>query len=242
MEEAPVVQSSSETVREETKHIEEQQIADDVQQTESEAAAVAKEANLGAEEPMEEENVAAKAEDAVSNEVPSNTPESNAEDATKASEPQEAVENEVTESKEVSNDESSAGLEEGVKLPEEAQAMEAEEAKDVADYNNKIEEVSGNEIGQGDVAAVTSTSASSSKPASQPQTTPQAKKPKVDLSGLATRQYLDHTVVPILLQALSSLAKTRPEDPIQFLANFLVEHKTEYESEKENSSAINGNA
>lgn len=36
-----------------------------------------------------------------------------------------------------------------------------------------------------------------------------AKKSRVDLQSLPTRQYLDQTVVPILLQALSTLAKER---------------------------------
>ncbi|CAJ0937516.1 unnamed protein product, partial [Mesorhabditis belari] len=43
-----------------------------------------------------------------------------------------------------------------------------------------------------------------------------------------TRQYLDQTVVPILLQGLGSLAKERPEDPITFLANFLLREKEKY--------------
>jgi len=38
---------------------------------------------------------------------------------------------------------------------------------------------------------------------------PPRKKPGVDLQSLPTRQYLDQTVVPILLQALSTLAKER---------------------------------
>ena len=36
-----------------------------------------------------------------------------------------------------------------------------------------------------------------------------AKKPKVDLQSLPTRAYLDQTVVPILLQGMSVLAKER---------------------------------
>ena len=66
--------------------------------------------------------------------------------------------------------------------------------------------------------------------------TPAAKKQKVDLSNLPTRQYLDQTVVPILLQGLSWLAKTRPEDPISELSKYLIDHKPEHDSE-----AFNGN-
>lgn len=57
-----------------------------------------------------------------------------------------------------------------------------------------------------------------------------SKKPKVDVTSLPTRQYLDQTVVPILLQGLSWLAKTRPEDPIPALSTYLLEHKQEFES------------
>lgn len=56
------------------------------------------------------------------------------------------------------------------------------------------------------------------------------KKSKVDLQSLPTRQYLDQTVVPILLQGLSLLAKERPPDPISYLAAYLLKNKGQYES------------
>lgn len=49
-----------------------------------------------------------------------------------------------------------------------------------------------------------------------------------ELVELPTRMYLDRTVVPILLQALSALAKERPEQPIEFLADFLLSNKERY--------------
>ncbi|XP_076314554.1 protein dpy-30 homolog [Tachypleus tridentatus] len=55
------------------------------------------------------------------------------------------------------------------------------------------------------------------------------KKPKVDLQTLPTRQYLDTTVVPILLQSLSALAKERPLDPIGYLASYLLKNKSQFE-------------
>merc|ERR1711962_1856959 len=55
------------------------------------------------------------------------------------------------------------------------------------------------------------------------------KKQKQDLSGLPTRQYLDQTVVPILLQGLASLARERPRDPIEYLAGYLLRHKREFD-------------
>ena len=51
---------------------------------------------------------------------------------------------------------------------------------------------------------------------------------KADVNGLPTRQYLDQTVVPILLEALANLAKERPNDPIDYLINYLQKHKNEH--------------
>lgn len=46
----------------------------------------------------------------------------------------------------------------------------------------------------------------------------------VDLQALPIRAYLDHTVVPILMQGLSALVKERPVNPTVFLAQFLLDH------------------
>ncbi|XP_040206853.1 protein dpy-30 homolog isoform X3 [Lithobates pipiens] len=59
--------------------------------------------------------------------------------------------------------------------------------------------------------------------------TEKASKQKVDLQALPTRAYLDQTVVPILLQGLSVLAKERPPNPIEFLASYLLKNKTQFE-------------
>lgn len=58
-----------------------------------------------------------------------------------------------------------------------------------------------------------------------------------DFHSLPTRQYLDQTVVPILLQALSTLAKERPPNPIEYLANYLMRNKTQFEH---GSHPVNG--
>lgn len=63
----------------------------------------------------------------------------------------------------------------------------------------------------------------------------QVKKTRVDLSSLPTRQYLDQTVVPILMQGLSYLAKERPPEPISALAAYLLKHKATYEPSAETS-------
>ena len=44
------------------------------------------------------------------------------------------------------------------------------------------------------------------------------------------RAYLDKTVVPILLQALSECAKERPQYPVEYVAQYLLEHNPEKKS------------
>ena len=56
---------------------------------------------------------------------------------------------------------------------------------------------------------------------------PEQQKKRTDLATLPTKQYLDQTVAPILLQGLQTLAKERPQDPISFLAQYLLKHKTQ---------------
>ncbi|WKY11691.1 hypothetical protein Q1695_003342 [Nippostrongylus brasiliensis] len=72
-------------------------------------------------------------------------------------------------------------------------------------------------------------------PAAAPQGAAAAAPPRV-APAVPTRQYLDQTVVPILLQALGALAKERPENPIDFLINFLIKEKERYQPSTENVS------
>uniref|UniRef100_A0A8D8Q5Z5 Protein dpy-30 homolog n=1 Tax=Cacopsylla melanoneura TaxID=428564 RepID=A0A8D8Q5Z5_9HEMI len=65
---------------------------------------------------------------------------------------------------------------------------------------------------------------------------PNLKKPRLDLHALPTRQYLDQTVVPILLAALTQLTKERPPDPITFVASYLMKNKSQYETSNTSSS------
>ncbi|KAL7674729.1 hypothetical protein ACOME3_001005 [Neoechinorhynchus agilis] len=55
------------------------------------------------------------------------------------------------------------------------------------------------------------------------------KKATPDIQALPTRAYLDRTVVPILLQALSQVARERPQRPIEYLATYLLSNKAKYE-------------
>ena len=44
-------------------------------------------------------------------------------------------------------------------------------------------------------------------------------------AGKPVRQYLDDTVVPVLRKGLRELVKQRPEDPFEFLAEFIKSNK-----------------
>ena len=48
-----------------------------------------------------------------------------------------------------------------------------------------------------------------------------AAKPK----GVPVRQYLDETVVPVLRKGLRELVKQRPEDPFEFLGEYIKSNK-----------------
>ena len=50
------------------------------------------------------------------------------------------------------------------------------------------------------------------------------------VANMPLRAYLDKTVVPILLQAMSECAKERPQYPVEFIANYLLENNPEKRS------------
>ncbi|XP_017127738.1 protein dpy-30 homolog [Drosophila elegans] len=50
-------------------------------------------------------------------------------------------------------------------------------------------------------------------------------KPLLDANSLPVRQYLDQTVAPILLHGLQALARDRPDDPVSYLATYLLKNK-----------------
>ena len=61
-----------------------------------------------------------------------------------------------------------------------------------------------------------------------------AKKAKIEVSEKAvpTRQYLESTVVPILMQGMQELTKERPDDPVQYLAAYLIKHNPKKSADK----------
>lgn len=47
---------------------------------------------------------------------------------------------------------------------------------------------------------------------------------KLDVQALPIRQYLETAVVPILLQGMQALVKERPNNPVEFLAAYLLKN------------------
>jgi len=53
-----------------------------------------------------------------------------------------------------------------------------------------------------------------------------------DPKSLSVREYLDSTVVPVLLKGMSQLVKERPADPIEKLAQILLAESERRRNEK----------
>ncbi len=62
------------------------------------------------------------------------------------------------------------------------------------------------------------------KQENKPKTDKNEAKPQQNINNLPIRAYLDQTVVPLVLQGMAEVAKERPENPIKYLADFLMKH------------------
>lgn len=58
----------------------------------------------------------------------------------------------------------------------------------------------------------------------QPSADSSSVRDRVALEAMTTRAYLDETVVPVIMQGLAALVQERPENPVQFLGEFLLLH------------------
>lgn len=47
---------------------------------------------------------------------------------------------------------------------------------------------------------------------------------KINLAAAPIRQYLEATVVPVLMQGMQALCKERPDNPVEYLAYYLLSH------------------
>ena len=50
---------------------------------------------------------------------------------------------------------------------------------------------------------------------------------QVEIKQLPIKAYLDQNLMPLLLEALTELSKQKPEEPIEFVAKYLLEHNPE---------------
>lgn len=59
----------------------------------------------------------------------------------------------------------------------------------------------------------------------------------VEAKALPVRQWLEQQIVPTIYQGMMAAAKERPEDPVEFLAAYLLEHnpKKKQKTEKQAS-------
>jgi len=53
---------------------------------------------------------------------------------------------------------------------------------------------------------------------------------KINLQALPVRSYLDQTVVPLLLQGMAVLVKERPDNPVEYLAAYLLQNNPQRDS------------
>ena len=52
-------------------------------------------------------------------------------------------------------------------------------------------------------------------------------KVKQDIKSLPMQAYLDKTVMPLVLEGMAEVSKKRPENPIKYLADYLMQHSNE---------------
>ena len=58
----------------------------------------------------------------------------------------------------------------------------------------------------------------------------------INLQSAPVRQYLESTVVPLLMQGMQSLSRERPEDPVEYLAYYLLSHNPKKQHSAEQTS------
>ena len=48
-----------------------------------------------------------------------------------------------------------------------------------------------------------------------------------DIKNLPMQAYLDKTVMPLVLEGMAEVSKIKPDNPIKFLADYLMQHANE---------------
>ena len=60
--------------------------------------------------------------------------------------------------------------------------------------------------------------------------------PPLHTNSLPTKMYLDNTIVPVTMQALQEVCEARPDNPLEFIAYYILKHNPERKNLKEGSS------
>ena len=47
---------------------------------------------------------------------------------------------------------------------------------------------------------------------------------KININALPTQAYLEATIVPTVMRALHEVANARPENPLEFVAYYILKH------------------
>ena len=55
----------------------------------------------------------------------------------------------------------------------------------------------------------------------------QEEKANEDIKNLPMEAYLDKTVMPLVLEGMAEASKTKPDNPIKYLADYLMKHSNE---------------
>ena len=53
--------------------------------------------------------------------------------------------------------------------------------------------------------------------------------PPLHVNALPTKMYLDATVIPTVMQALQEVCEARPENPLEFVAYYILKHNPDRE-------------
>ncbi|KAF9188616.1 hypothetical protein BGZ51_000479 [Haplosporangium sp. Z 767] len=65
---------------------------------------------------------------------------------------------------------------------------------------------------------------SASSSATGPATNPFSGLTKSEIAAMPIRSYLDQTVLPVLLEGMKQLSKERPQNPLEYLGHYLLNH------------------
>lgn len=53
----------------------------------------------------------------------------------------------------------------------------------------------------------------------------------LNTAAMPVRQYLEATVVPVLMQGLGQVVRERPSDPVEYLAAYLLKHNPQHQQQ-----------